>query len=181
MAEDRRSPVPALSLASARDQAKGSPARVLGSTITYIRLEQGLSQEDMARLTGIPLRTYLRIERGEATNPGIRYLTNIAIVLGLDPHDDGIKTVARYEWLEWHPFKGGPQEPPPFEEDPGRFEHPTTTWTNLASFFLVPTGCSPRSYGCRSRTGRWTPSDRRRPASANSGRSGTRGSGYGEW
>jgi transcriptional regulator with XRE-family HTH domain len=94
--------------------------------IAFQRIQQGLSQEDMVRLTGIPDRTYRRIESGENDNPGVRHLTNIAYVLGWDPLAD-IGEVCKAEWLEWQIFhKNGPKEPPPHEEHPERFVDPDT-------------------------------------------------------
>ena len=83
----------------------------------------------MARLTGIPLRTYLRIERREVQNPGIRHLTNIAIVLGLDPKKGGIAGLYDDDDdpLTWQVFNEDAKDPPAFPERyPGRFLHPDT-------------------------------------------------------
>lgn len=94
--------------------------------IAYLREQIGLKQEDMVRLTGIPLRTYVRIERGEGklNNPGIRYLTNIAAVLGFDPWSD-LSSVCRPEWLEWQVFQeGSPKHPPEEEEMPETYQLP---------------------------------------------------------
>lgn len=80
----------------------------------------------MVRLTGIPDRTYRRIENGKIYNPGVRYLTNIALVLGWEPRAD-LGEVCKAEWLEWQIFhKDGPKEMPPYEEYPGRFVDPDT-------------------------------------------------------
>ena len=79
----------------------------------------------MARLTGIPLRTYLRLERREVKNPGIRYLSNIARVLGIDPIDGKLGDVVDLDLLEWQVFyEDGPEEQPAPEQYPGRFIDP---------------------------------------------------------
>ena len=102
-----------------------SPTAEPGNRIAYLRLEKGLSQEDMARLTGIPLRTYLRLERREVKNPGVRYLANIARVLGIDPVDGKLGDVVDLDMLEWQVFtEDGPTEQPDPEEHRGRFVHP---------------------------------------------------------
>lgn len=65
----------------------------------------GLTQEDMARRVGIPLRTYQRLEAGGLANPPIRYLVNCALALTLE-----LPEVCEPEWLEWLP---SPQSPEP--------------------------------------------------------------------
>ncbi len=80
----------------------------------------------MVRLTGIPDRTYRRIEAGGTHNPGIRHLTNIAYVLGFDPAES-LGEICKADWLEWQVFhEGGPKEPPSYEEYPNRFIDPDT-------------------------------------------------------
>lgn len=102
-----------------------SPTAEAGNRIAYLRLKKGLSQEDMARLTGIPIRTYLRIERREVKNPGIRYLANIARVLGIDPIYGCLGEVVDLDLLEWQVFtKDGPTEPPEVEANHERFVDP---------------------------------------------------------
>jgi transcriptional regulator with XRE-family HTH domain len=55
-----------------------------------------IKQEAMAEQTGIPLRTYQRLEAGKITNPPIRYLVNCAIVLGVE-----LEEICEPEWLRW--------------------------------------------------------------------------------
>jgi transcriptional regulator with XRE-family HTH domain len=111
-------------VADGKRKPRRSPAKDPTSRITYLRLQQGLSQEDMIRLTGIPARTYRRIESGENDNPGVRYLANIAHVLGFNPWHD-ISEVCKPEWLDWHVFhKDSPKTPPKQEENPDRFVDP---------------------------------------------------------
>ena len=63
------------------------------------RRVSGLSQRELAKRTGISLRTLQRIERLEVDNPPIRYLTNCAIVLGCELED-----VIEPAWREWKGF-----------------------------------------------------------------------------
>jgi transcriptional regulator with XRE-family HTH domain len=58
-----------------------------------------IKQETMATLTGIPLRTYQRLEAGKITNPPIRYLVNCAIVLEVE-----LEAVCEPAWLRWTDF-----------------------------------------------------------------------------
>jgi hypothetical protein len=55
-----------------------------------------------------------------------RHLANIARVLGQDPETD-ISFICKAQWLEWQVFhEDGPKEPPPVENNPGRFVDPET-------------------------------------------------------
>lgn len=57
---------------------------------------RGLSQRELASLTGIPLGTLRRLERGEIANPGIRYIAVIARALELED----IELLVEYEWWQ---------------------------------------------------------------------------------
>jgi transcriptional regulator with XRE-family HTH domain len=48
------------------------------------RREAAVDQAELARATGISERTLQRLERGDNTNPPIRYLVSCAAALGLD-------------------------------------------------------------------------------------------------
>lgn len=50
----------------------------------------------MSAKTGIPLRTYRRLESGQIDDPPISYLVNCAIVLNI-PFEDVCET----DWLRW--------------------------------------------------------------------------------
>jgi transcriptional regulator with XRE-family HTH domain len=65
-------------------------------------MARGLTQRELAERSGISLGTIRRLERGELSNPGIRYLTNIAIALDLDGPFD----VCEAEWQAWTNFSG---------------------------------------------------------------------------
>lgn len=60
------------------------------------RLERGMTQEELAFAAGIRPSTYWKLERGRIQNPGVRYFTNLAIVLGCKVDD-----LLEDEWLDW--------------------------------------------------------------------------------
>jgi hypothetical protein len=65
----------------------------------FERAAAGHTQAFMSEHTGIPLRTYRRLESGELENPPIRYLVNCAIVLAAPLED-----VCEDQWLRWTEF-----------------------------------------------------------------------------
>lgn len=68
----------------------------LETRLAIERVRAGITQAELARVSGVPLTTYRRLERGEMWNPPIRYLTNIALTLDVDLLD-----ICEDEWLEW--------------------------------------------------------------------------------
>jgi DNA-binding XRE family transcriptional regulator len=64
------------------------------------------TQQWMSEKTGIPLRTYRRLENGELTNPPIRYLVNCALVLDMPLED-----ICEPDWLRWSSFLGNAKKP----------------------------------------------------------------------
>jgi transcriptional regulator with XRE-family HTH domain len=75
--------------------------------LAAVRVERNVPQSEMSRRTGISLNTYRRIERGEITNPPIRYLTNIAIAL-----DVPLEQICEPEWFDWTVFDERAREAP---------------------------------------------------------------------
>ena len=71
------------------------------------RKRRGVSQDDMAAVTGISRSTYSKLERGLIDNPPIRYLTNCALALGCNLSD-----LLEDEWLEWTVFDDRKAQPP---------------------------------------------------------------------
>ncbi len=63
-----------------------------------MRLERGISQDEMSVLSRVPIRSYRDIENGNNGNPQIRSLIQIAIVLGLDPRKDLAQIVPPSAW-----------------------------------------------------------------------------------
>jgi transcriptional regulator with XRE-family HTH domain len=79
------------------------PERSKGETkLARLRVARGLSQAEMAELTGIPEGTYWKLERGRYPNPRIRHLVNCAIVL-----DVSLEELAEDDWLTWTPMTAG--------------------------------------------------------------------------
>lgn len=72
----------------------------------YVRGGGSLTQKSVSERTGIPLRTYRRLENGELTNPPLRYLVNCALVLNVPLED-----VCEDEWLRWTPFDTTARKP----------------------------------------------------------------------
>lgn len=73
------------------------------------RRRQGVSQADLAQVTGISQRTLSRLENGELTNPPLRYIVNCALALGV-PWQELIEP----EWEQWDPgLRGAKSEPLP--------------------------------------------------------------------
>lgn len=66
------------------------------------RQRAGLTQAELAKRADISLRTLQRIEMREMNNPPIRYLSNLAIVLGCELED-----LIEPEWREWHRNRWG--------------------------------------------------------------------------
>ena len=77
------------------------------SRITYWRLKRRITQRDLCTASGIPWRTYRRLEAGEIDNPSIRHLTNLALALGVK-----LDRLLEPEWTEWTVFHGGSAKPP---------------------------------------------------------------------
>jgi transcriptional regulator with XRE-family HTH domain len=73
--------------------AKRTPAL---TRIEQRRREAGLSQEDLAAKARISVRTLQRLEHRDLTNPPIRYLANLAIVLECELED-----IIEPAWREW--------------------------------------------------------------------------------
>lgn len=89
----------------------------LETRLAIERVRAGITQVELARVSGVPLTTYRRLERGEMSNPPIRYLTNIALTLDVDLLD-----ICEDEWLQWTPL--GEIDEAPLKEvmyDPDRW------------------------------------------------------------
>jgi transcriptional regulator with XRE-family HTH domain len=60
------------------------------------RQRRGVTQEELARATGLSTSVYWRLENGHYDNPPIRYLVNCALALGCSLDD-----LIEGEWREW--------------------------------------------------------------------------------
>jgi len=79
--------------------------------LARVRLARGVTQEELADAIGISLPTYRRLERNDMDNPGIRYLANAALALGVE-----LDVLIEDEWREWMVFDGQRHAPPRYEE-----------------------------------------------------------------
>jgi transcriptional regulator with XRE-family HTH domain len=92
---------------------------VLETRLALERARAGITQAELARVAGIPLTTYRRLERGQMDNPPIQYLTNLALSL-----DVNLLDVCEDKWLEWTQFPGSEIDEVPLKEvfhDPERW------------------------------------------------------------
>jgi len=79
--------------------------------LARVRLARGVTQEELADAIGISLPTYRRLERNDMDNPGIRYLANAALALGVE-----LDVLIEDEWREWMVFDGQRHAPPRYEK-----------------------------------------------------------------
>jgi DNA-binding XRE family transcriptional regulator len=68
------------------------------SRLATLRVERGLTQEEMVRRTGLNPTTYWRLERKRIKNPPIGYLAACARVLEVE-----LEAVLEAEYLDWQP------------------------------------------------------------------------------
>jgi transcriptional regulator with XRE-family HTH domain len=99
-----------------RDSFRGVPARhdpnsKAETMLARVRMARGLTQEELAEAIGISLPTYRRLERKDMDNPGIRYLVNAALALGVE-----LDLLIEDEWREWMVFDDKRPAPPLAEE-----------------------------------------------------------------
>ena len=62
-------------------------SKVLSKKIKKLRMQSGLSQDQMARKADMPYSTYLKIENGTTPNPSIQNVLNIAEALNISIDD----------------------------------------------------------------------------------------------
>lgn len=66
------------------------------SKLAQWRERRGLTQEALARATGLSSSVYWRLEKGHYTNPPLRYLMNCALALGCELDD-----LIEDKWRKW--------------------------------------------------------------------------------
>lgn len=72
-------------------------AGVSGKTkLARWREQRGITQEELARATGLSQSVYWRLENGRYDNPPLRYLVNCALALGCDLDD-----LIEDSWRRW--------------------------------------------------------------------------------
>ncbi len=75
--------------------------------LAQLRTDRGLSQAEMAALTGISTASYWRLEHNELPSLPLRYLSNCALVLGV-----ALEDLIEDEWREWKVFDERRPGPP---------------------------------------------------------------------
>jgi transcriptional regulator with XRE-family HTH domain len=75
--------------------------------LAALRVSRGVTQEEMAKATGISYSTYWRLERGRYKNPPIAYLVNCALALGCELDD-----ILEDDQKEWCVFDQRAAKPP---------------------------------------------------------------------
>jgi DNA-binding XRE family transcriptional regulator len=85
--------------------ARGKRTKVR-TKLAEVRIECGVSQEEMAMLTGMPIATYRRLERGQSENPTIGQLVNCGHVL-----DWPSRELVEEDSVDWWPTKSAPDPP----------------------------------------------------------------------
>lgn len=94
---------------SAARGRRGRPLKAsAGTRLARARLERGLTQTDMAQMTGLSVSAYWRLEHNR--NPAtvnLRELVNCALVLGV-----AVSDLFEDEWREWWVFDARSPAPP---------------------------------------------------------------------
>lgn len=67
--------------------AHGKQQSDIRTRLAAARVSAGLTQTEMAWAVGIPVASYIRLERGKLRNPRLGWLVNASIVLGADLAD----------------------------------------------------------------------------------------------
>src|SRR5437899_11334476 len=76
-----------------------------------MRIERGVTQEELADAVGVSLSTIQRLEGGRVDDPGIRLLHNCAIALASNPY-----TLSPTKWYFWTAFSEERPQPPNWSE-----------------------------------------------------------------
>jgi transcriptional regulator with XRE-family HTH domain len=85
---------------------KNPQRREHSSKLARARIERDVSQLELAHWTGLSRSTIQRLERGAVENPGIRWLSNCALALGVPLSD-----VLEDDWVGWTEYD--PERPAP--------------------------------------------------------------------
>jgi transcriptional regulator with XRE-family HTH domain len=76
------------------------------------RKRRGVTQDQLARATGLSVSVLRRLESGRYENPPLRYLNNCALALGCKLSD-----VIEDKWLEWYVLDQRDAKAPPKPRD----------------------------------------------------------------
>ena len=91
--------------------ARHDPKAKAETKLARVRMARGVTQDELAEAIGISVPTYRRLELNSLPNPGLRYLINAALALGVE-----LDEVLEDEWLEWKKFDHSKPAPPAPEE-----------------------------------------------------------------
>jgi transcriptional regulator with XRE-family HTH domain len=75
--------------------------------LARLRVERGVTQQQLAQAAGLPVSRIRELESGRESNPRIRWLMNCALALDV-PFD----ALLEPEWQEWTTFDTRAAEPP---------------------------------------------------------------------
>jgi DNA-binding XRE family transcriptional regulator len=76
-----------------------APQTKVRTRLAACRAAAGLTQMEMAWAIGVPIASYVRLERGEHKNPPLGWLVNAAIIL---EHDlDDVMDDSMHEWYDF--------------------------------------------------------------------------------
>jgi transcriptional regulator with XRE-family HTH domain len=87
--------------------ARRDPGTKAETKLARVRISRGVTQEELADAIGVSVPTYRRLERGKVDNPGLRYLVNAALALGVETEE-----LIEAEWRQWKTFDSARPGPP---------------------------------------------------------------------
>jgi transcriptional regulator with XRE-family HTH domain len=91
--------------------ARRDPGTKAETRLARARMARGVTQDELAYAIGISVPTYRRLERGQTQNPGLRYLVNAALALGVE-----LDVILEDSWREWMVFAETRPAPPAPEQ-----------------------------------------------------------------
>ncbi len=74
-------------------------------------MRRGVTEQELATVTGMSTATYWRLEHGQMPDPPLRLLANCALALGVELED-----LIEDEWREWKVLDARYGQPPAPEE-----------------------------------------------------------------
>jgi transcriptional regulator with XRE-family HTH domain len=75
---------------------------MIRSRLAQARVERGVTQEELARLVGISLKSLTRLEQGRIRLPPLAWYVNCALALGCERLDE-VLGAENLEWRELAP------------------------------------------------------------------------------
>jgi transcriptional regulator with XRE-family HTH domain len=87
--------------------ARRDPGTKAETKLARVRMARGVTQEELADAIGVSVPTYRRLELGNVDNPGLRYLFNAALALGVE-----LDELIEDSWREWKTFRAERPAPP---------------------------------------------------------------------